>query len=146
MLRMYTDASTKSNPGPSGVGVILIGNGIHIQLSFPLEKEMSNHQAEFEAVLSGLNYLIANQLVHHELVIYSDSNIVVSAIERNYVKNPLFNEYLFSINKRLKLFPSFMIQWISETQNKEADHFARQALYKRLKSDYSIKKTTKKED
>ena len=146
MLRMYTDASTRSNPGPSGAGVIFIGNGIHIQLAFPLEKEMSNHQAEFEAVLSGLNYLIANQLAHHELVIYSDSNIVVSAIERNYVKNPLFNEYLFSINKRLKLFPSFMIQWISETQNKEADHFARQALHKRLKSSYSTNKKTKKED
>lgn len=130
---MYTDASTKSNPGPSGAGVIIIGNGIHIQLSFPLEKEMSNHQAEFDAVLSGLGYLIANQLTHHELVIYSDSKIVVSAIERNYVKNTLFNEYLSAIHRQLELFPSFIIQWISENQNKEADHFARQALHKRLK-------------
>lgn len=132
MLRMYTDASTKSNPGPSGAGVIIIGEGIHIQLSLPLEKELSNHQAEFEAVLAGLNYLIDNQMAHHELLLYSDSKIVTSAIERNYVKNKLFNHYLSSINKQLKCFPFFIVQWIPEAQNKEADHFARQALYKKL--------------
>lgn len=130
---MYTDASTKSNPGPSGVGIIIIGNELHIQLSFPLEDELSNHQAEFEAISSGLNYLIENQLTNHTLVIYSDSKIVVSAIERNYVKNNLFNIYLSFINEQLKSFPSFIIQWIPESQNKEADHFARQALNKRLK-------------
>lgn len=129
---MYTDASTKSNPGPSGVGVIIIGEDIHIQLSIPLEKELSNHQAEFEAVLAGLDYLINNQLTHHELLLYSDSKIVVSAIERNYVKNKLFNHYLSSINKQLERFPIFIVKWIPEAQNKEADHFARQALYKKL--------------
>lgn len=134
MLKMYTDASTKSNPGPTGVGVIIIGDGIHIQLSLPLKNELSNHQAEFEAVLSGLNYLIDNQLTHHDLVLYSDSKIVVSAIDKNYVKNIIFNNYLSSINKRLTLFPSFVAQWIPESKNKEADHFARQALYKRLKN------------
>ena len=134
MLRMYTDASTKSNPGPTGVGIIIIGDGIHIQLSLPLKDELSNHQAEFEAVLSGLNYLVDNHLTHHDLVLYSDSKIVISAIDRNYVKNILFNNYLSSINKQLNLFPSFIAQWIPETKNKEADHFARQALYKRLKN------------
>lgn len=132
MLRMYTDASTKSNPGPSGAGVIIIGEDIHIQLSIPLEKELSNHQAEFEAVLAGLNYLINNKMTHHELLLYSDSKIVISAIERNYVKNKLFNHYLSSINKQLDHFPLFIVQWIPEAQNKEADHFARQALYKKL--------------
>ena len=134
MLRMYTAASTKSNPGPTGVGIIIIGDGIHIQLSLPLKDELSNHQAEFEAVLSGLNYLVDNNLTHHDLILYSDSKIVISAIDRNYVKNILFNNYLSSINKQLSLFPSFIAQWIPETKNKEADHFARQALYKRLKN------------
>lgn len=141
MLRMYTDASTKSNPGPSGVGVIVIGDGIHIQLSLPIEEEeLSNHQAEFEAVLSGLNYLLDNQLTKQELIIYSDSKIVVSAIERNYVKSSFFDLYLTVINERLQFFPSYSIQWIPESQNKEADHFARQALAKKLKNNVISKK------
>ncbi|MGB6178360.1 ribonuclease HI family protein [Carnobacterium sp.] len=144
MLRMYTDASTKSNPGPSGVGVIIIGDGIHIQLSLPLEEELSNHQAEFEAVLSGLNYMVDNQLIHQELIIYSDSKIVVSAIERNYVKNSYFDLYLSFINERLQIFPSYSIQWIPKSQNKEADHFARKALAKKLK--YNLLTKTNEKD
>lgn len=141
---MYTDASTKSNPGPSGVGVIIIGDGIHIQLSLPLEKELSNHQAEFEAVLSGLDYMVDNQLIHQELIIYSDSKIVVSAIERNYVKNSYFDLYLSFINERLQIFPSYSIQWIPKSQNKEADHFARKALAKKLK--YNLLTKTNEKD
>lgn len=134
MLRMYTDASTKNNPGPSGAGIVLIADGLHEQLAIPLIDELSNHEAEFEALKTGLTYLSEHYYTDQSLLIFSDSKIVVTAIERNYVKNQVFQAYLTSINQLLRLFPSFMIQWIPESQNKEADHLARQALNKRLKS------------
>lgn len=137
MLRMYTDASTKADPGPSGVGLVFISEGLHKQLAIPLKEEMSNHEAEFEAVIAGLNYLVEQQLASHDLLMFSDSKIVVTAVERNYVKNQKFRQYLLTINQLLQHFPSFSMQWIPEAQNKEADHFARQALQLRLKANHS---------
>ena len=134
MLRMYTDASTKNNPGPSGAGIVLIADGLHEQLAIPLKGELSNHEAEFEALMTGLMYLSEHNYTNQSLLIFSDSKIVVTAIEHKYVKNKVFQAYLTSINQLLRLFPSFMIQWIPEYQNKEADHLARQGLNKHMKS------------
>lgn len=130
MIKMYTDASTKNNPGPSGAGIVIMTEKRYEQLSFPLENEMSNHEAEFEALLKGLNYLIEHQLTNETLMMYTDSKLLASAIKKNYVKKEIFNDYLTLIQERLKHFPLFFIHWIPESQNKGADHLARQALQK----------------
>ncbi|SFH59930.1 ribonuclease HI family protein [Pisciglobus halotolerans] len=132
MLKLYTDASTKHNPGPSGVGLLLVGQDLHRQIAIPLQKEYSNHEAEFIAVIKGLEYIIAENLIDSLLYIYSDSKIVVSAIQKNYVKNKSFQPLLQEIRQLLVYFPFYLVEWIPEAQNKGADHLARQALRKKL--------------
>ena len=134
MIKMYTDASTKNNPGPSGVGIVISTDARYEQLSIALENEMSNHEAEFEALIKGLNYLIEHKLTDETLMMYTDSKILASAIKKNYVKNDIFRVYLTRIQEKLKHFPLFFIHWIPESQNKGADNLARQALQKRLKN------------
>lgn len=131
---MYTDASTKNNPGPSGVGIVINTENRYEQLAIPLEKEMSNHEAEFEALIKGLTFLIEHQLTNETLMMYTDSKILASAIKKNYVKNDIFRGYLIVIQEKLNCFPLFFIHWIPESQNKGADNLARQALQKRLKN------------
>ena len=46
MIKAYIDASTKGNPGPSGGGIVLVSEGIHLQKAIPLSV-LTNHQAEF---------------------------------------------------------------------------------------------------
>ncbi len=132
MIKMYTDASTKNNPGPSGVGIVISTDARYEQLSIALENEMSNHEAEFEALIKGLNYLIEHKLTDETLMMYTDSKLVASAIKKNYVKKDIFNVRLTLIQERLTHFPLFFIQWIPESQNKGADNLAKQALQKRI--------------
>ncbi|AEB29743.1 hypothetical protein CAR_c10500 [Carnobacterium sp. 17-4] len=132
MIKIYTDASTKNNPGPSGVGIVVSAENRYEQLSIPLDKEMSNHEAEFEAVIKGLDYLIDHQLTDETLMMYMDSKLVASAIKKNYVKKDMFQVYLVLIKEKLRHFPLFFVQWIPQSQNKGADQLARQALQKLL--------------
>ena len=59
MIKIFTDAATKGNPGPTGLGIIIIANHKQIQLAIPVDKErMDNHHGEFAAAHFGFKYLI----------------------------------------------------------------------------------------
>jgi ribonuclease HI len=68
------------------------------------------------------------------LMIYTDSQIVARAVERNYAKKANYQLYLSQIRSLLAPFELTFINWVAENQNKGADHMARQALQERLKS------------
>lgn len=130
MLKLYVDAATRGNPGPSGIGIVIVGNDSYQQLSFPLKTKMSNHEAEFTALLWGLKEVISRNNILDTTFVYTDSKVVVETIDKNYTNNPKFRPYLQKIQPLLASFPLILIQWIPEKQNKGADNLARQALKK----------------
>ena len=142
MYTIYTDASTQGNLGPCGVGITILHNNSQIQLSIPLNKHYTNHQAEFIAQIISLQYLYQNFNISDDLIfLNSDSKLVVSAIQKNHVNDKfqdLFDELTAFFNKN----PNLFIKWIPESKNKGADNLARQALRKALKNkvntDYSF--------
>lgn len=134
MLKIYTDAATKGNPGPTGLGILIIGAGLHQQLTFPLSADYSNHEAEFIAVYFALNYLIQEEMTAHNLFLYTDSKIVASSVEKNYAGQANFQKWLDKINLLIEKFPLVLCQWIPEKQNKGADQLAKQALQQTLKN------------
>lgn len=132
MIKIYTDAATKGNPGPSGIGFVLVGENLYQQLSVPLEGTYSNHEAEFIALVTGLSYLVEHKMNKESLHIFSDSKIVISALEKNYVKNEVFKPHLHQLRSLLNQFEVYLVEWIPDTKNKGADNLARQALRKAL--------------
>ncbi|EPH95479.1 ribonuclease HI [Enterococcus faecalis 13-SD-W-01] len=130
MIRVYIDASTKGNPGPSGGGIVLLGQDRHEQIAIPLS-DGSNHQAEFEVFLKTLKLLKEKKLEKETILCYSDSKVLVSAIDKNYTANELFLPYFEKITALLPDFSMLILQWIPESKNKGADNLARQALAKR---------------
>lgn len=78
MLKLYTDAATKGNPGPSGAGILIVGHGDTVELSTPLAV-MTNHQAEFQAAALGLQAVIDRGWQHEQVALITDSQIVVDA-------------------------------------------------------------------
>ena len=83
MITIYTDGSSRGNPGPGGYGTILI-HGNH-------QKELSqgyhyttNNRMELMAVIAGLQ-AIKNRSM--PIIIYSDSKYVVNAVEKGWLKN-----------------------------------------------------------
>ena len=132
MIRIYTDAAVKGNPGPVGIGIVIVRDNDHIQLSLPLEQHLNNHQAEFQAVIHGLKYLIEKNWINELTLCYTDSQIVAQSIEKAYAKDSYFEKQLHKIKKMMKSFNYITVEWIPEHQNKGADNLARQALRKKL--------------
>lgn len=132
MLKVYIDASTKGNPGPSGGGILIVYQGKQEQLSIPLSVG-TNHQAEFEVFLKTLEFLKKNDLQNETIFCFSDSKTLVSTVDKNATKNELFLPYLQRIQELLSEFSLLFLQWLPENKNKGADNLARQALQKQLK-------------
>lgn len=60
----------------------------------------------------------------------SDSKIVVSSIDKAYVKNEEFKPYLERALTLIEQFDLFFIKWIPDKENKAADVLAREAILK----------------
>ena len=132
MIKVFIDASTKGNPGPSGGGLMITSENMYKQESFAFS-EMTNHQAEFEILLTALERLIIEQLQQETIMIYSDSKVVVQTIDKDYTNNESFLPYLLKFRQLQEQFRLLILQWIPENKNKGADNLARQGLQKALK-------------
>ncbi|MDV4499464.1 ribonuclease HI family protein, partial [Enterococcus faecium] len=113
MLKVYIDASTKGNPGPSGGGILIVYQGKQEQLSIPLSIG-TNHQAEFEVFLKTLEFLKKNDLQNETIFCFSDSKTLVSTVDKNATKNELFLPYLQRIQELLSEFSLLILQWLPE--------------------------------
>lgn len=81
LITIYTDGSSRGNPGPGGYGVILMSGNHRKELSqgFTLT---TNNRMELMAVIAGLEAL-KKQGLH--IKIYSDSQYVVNAVEKGWL-------------------------------------------------------------
>lgn len=80
-LIIYTDGSSRGNPGPGGYGVILIWGKTRKELSRGY-RLTTNNRMELMAVIAGLSALTKEGL---NIVIYSDSAYVVKAVEEKWL-------------------------------------------------------------
>jgi ribonuclease HI len=127
MIEVYFDGASAGNPGPSGAGVFIKVNGQVERFSTPLP-EMSNHEAEFHALLSALEICV--QRGYRTVSFRTDSELVNRAIEKKFVKNKAFAPLLEKAIKLTEQFDLFFLKWIPSSENKNADQLARSAIYK----------------
>lgn len=127
MLEVYIDAASAGNPGPSGIGIFLKGEGLHEKISEYIG-ETNNHIAEFTALVRGLEE--AAKTGTSLVSMRSDSKIVVASVEKAYVKNEEFKPYLERALRLIEQFDLFFIKWIPDKENKAADALARAAIQK----------------
>ena len=66
-------------------------------------------------------------------MVYSDSKVLVSTVDKNHTANTDFLPYLELIQQKLVAFELLILQWLPEANNKGADNLARQGLKKALK-------------
>lgn len=82
-VTIYTDGSSRGNPGPGGYGVILMSGSHKKELSQGFRRT-TNNRMELMAVIAGLEALKKNQL---NVIVYSDSQYIVKAIEEGWLRN-----------------------------------------------------------
>ncbi len=80
---IYTDGSSRGNPGPGGYGVVLMYGSHRKELSGGFKKT-TNNRMELMAVIEGLKALKKNDL---PVTIYSDSKYVVDAVSKGWLQN-----------------------------------------------------------
>ncbi|MBM3412217.1 MAG: ribonuclease HI [Bacteroidetes bacterium] len=134
-VHIYTDGSSRGNPGPGGYGVILKYGGIEKELSKGY-RYTTNNRMELLAVIEGLKALRKKEI---SVVVYSDSQYVVKAVKEGWLKkwiatnfkggkkNPdLWKELYLLLQKNEVKF-----HWIKghadNPYNNRCDHLATQA-------------------
>jgi ribonuclease HI len=83
-ITMYTDGSSRGNPGPGGYGVILMADGVKPKELSQGYRMTTNNRMELMAVIAGLEALRKEGMV---VSVYSDSQYVVKAVEQGWLKN-----------------------------------------------------------
>ena len=116
-----------SNAQGSGAGLILTSpEGIDIEYALRFGFRTSNNEAEYEAVIAGLN--LAHSLEVDQLEVYSDSQLVVKQIEDTYeAKNERMILYLQKVRDLLKKFVLVQVKHVPRTENSRVDAFAKLA-------------------
>jgi ribonuclease HI len=110
-LIIYTDGSSRGNPGPGGYGAILNWNGKKKELSGGFRKT-TNNRMELMAVIVALEALTKDGI---NIVVYSDSQYVVKAVKEGWLnkwvrtnfaggkKNADLWMRFFELSKRFKI-------------------------------------------
>ena len=78
---LYTDGSSRGNPGPGGYGAVLMYGHHHKELSQGF-RLTTNNRMELLAVIAGLEAIKKNEL---PITVYSDSQYVVNAVEKGWL-------------------------------------------------------------
>ena len=129
MYSMFIDGGARGNPGPAGIGIVILKDNKTIkELSFYIGRT-TNNISEYSALIAGLYYIEKNNISN--INIYSDSELLVRQINQEYkVRNPNLIKYYEEAMKYKHLFNIFHIR---REKNKRADLLANLAMDDGLK-------------
>ena len=102
MWKFFVDEA--SNKHEAELGVVLISpDGLTIEHSITLGFSASKNEAEYEALLAGLKSAL--QMQASELMLYSDSQLVVNQISGEYeAKDDKMTKYQALVREQIKKF------------------------------------------
>lgn len=144
-VHIYTDGSSRGNPGPGGYGIVMEWVGKPYQKEFSEGyRKTTNNRMELLAVIVALEKL---KYMHTDVTVFTDSKYVVDSVEKKWVFG--WEKKGFSGKKNADLWIRFLkiyrkhivrIQWIkghnNHPQNERCDFLAVEASKKeKLKID-----------
>ena len=140
-IKVYTDATAKGNPGPSGLGVVILDGNNEVILSHKkFIGKATNNQAEYTAILEAIQLLKNLSLTYDFIEFYSDSLLMVNQLTGKY---KIKDKYLMrnamnfwdGINK---LGKKYSVTYIPREQNAHADKLANEATKEGLLAESSL--------
>jgi ribonuclease HI len=81
-IKLYTDGSSRGNPGNGGYGAILLWGNHRKELSQGY-KHTTNNRMELMGVIAGLETIKKMEV---PVIVYSDSQYIVNAVEKGWLK------------------------------------------------------------
>ncbi len=146
MIKIYTDGSSRGNPGPGGYGVVMIHKDKRKELSQGY-KLTTNNRMELLAVIKALEEVKTDKL---KIIIYSDSKYVVESVEKGWIwnwekKNFIKKQNIDLWKRFIPLYKKYNIKliWIKghdgNIENERCDLLANECQEKLLKEDVGYK-------
>ena len=133
---LYVEDS--SNKTACGARVVLEGpEDLLIEQALQFSFKATNNQAEYEAILAGLN--LANDLGAREVTCKSDSQLVVGQIKGEFeVKEPLLQRYYHTVSNVIAKFDKVVVEHIPRQENERDDALSRLASSKKQSHHRSV--------
>jgi ribonuclease HI len=122
---LFFDGSSCGKGG--GVGILLISpKGEMFEFAIPIQPTVTNNQAEYEALLRGLQYLKEAKAISIE--IFGDLELVIKQSNGQYeCRNDILRNYYEECKEILKSFQLVILQHIPRENNEEANRLAQSA-------------------
>lgn len=139
MLIVFIDGLVEPiNPGGVATyGLVIYKNETKLLEKFGVIDKgplMSNNLAEYYALYEALKFLIENKLNNEEIVVKSDSRLLVNQMNGLWkIKGGLYYPIYKKVSNILKDFLNIKFVWIPREQNTEADLLSRKAYEEWLK-------------
>jgi ribonuclease HI len=129
-LIAYTDGACSGNPGPAGLGVVLIENGVRRELSEYLGIG-TNNVAELTGILRALEGVGRSAEV---MLVHTDSQYAIGVLTKGW-KAKANQQLIADIKERIRNFPRLSLVYVKGHAgvplNERADELARQAVAQR---------------
>lgn len=143
-LQLYSDGGSRSNPGPSGLGVV----GFHVNTDGSKEcifeqgvymENCSNNFSEYLALILALNYALQSDYNHIEF--YADSKLIIEQVTGRWKVKAIDLKELSerAINKVAELRKrgtNVTLTWIPRERNVHADSLANLAMDRKSTAEY----------
>jgi len=133
--KVYIDGASRGNPGPSGIGVVVLdeeGRVLREHHEF-LGSSYTNNQAEYVALIRALEIcstIFPKGVIH----VFSDSELLVNQLTGRYkVRSQNLKELFKGVKQREKSFSEVYYHHVSRELNKRADELANKAIDEALK-------------
>ncbi|PIT97977.1 MAG: ribonuclease H [Candidatus Andersenbacteria bacterium CG10_big_fil_rev_8_21_14_0_10_54_11] len=127
---LHTDGGARGNPGPAGIGFVLQIGRREI-LAGEYIGETTNNQAEYRALLGGLQRALAEGVT--ELQCYIDSELVVKQLAGQYrVKDIKLKPLYKQVCELVDRFARVSFTHVRREKNKVADKLVNEAIDRRF--------------
>ncbi|MDO8725199.1 MAG: ribonuclease HI family protein [Candidatus Methanoperedens sp.] len=124
---LFFDGACRGNPGPMGIGAVLLENGKKVKDISKRIGKGTNNIAEWSALIEGLKLAKAHGC--KELEVRGDSQLIIRQITGRYkVKSenliPLYDE----ARKLCRNFEKINFKWVQREKNADTDALSNRAL------------------
>ncbi len=122
---LYVDGASFGNPGPSGIGVVLVEDGDAVLTRSEDVGYGTNNQAEYRALLRGLSEALERGITR--LLVRSDSQLLVRQMLGEYkVKSKALQALRREAEALKQRFDDIAFEHVRRDYNEVADELAKQ--------------------
>ena len=125
--QLFCDGASRSNPGDASIGISILLDGKEVHTISKKIGIATNNEAEYQALIYGLNYCVDNSI--KEIEVFLDSNLVVEQVNKNFkVKAGNLKALNSQVENMIKEFEYIEFKHVYREENKRADQLANMAL------------------